>query len=155
MKLKLIRKYKKPNYTIGQLYINDLYFCDVAEDVDRGLKDSMSGLEIKSKKVYGKTAIPSGVYKITLDVISPKYSKSDFYIKYANKGRVPRLLNVKGFEGVLIHTGNTAEDSLGCLILGQNKVKGKVINSKETFKKLYPVLLEANKKKEDITIEII
>ena len=48
--------------------------------------------------------------------------------------------DIPGFEGVLIHVGNTAEDSSGCIIVGQNKVVGKVINSQETFIKLYKKL---------------
>lgn len=88
---------------------------------------------IQRIKLPKETAIPKGTYKITLDVISPKYSTKDFYIKNANKGRLPRLLNVPGYEGVLIHCGNTAADSAGCLIVGRNKKVGMVLDSKETF----------------------
>lgn len=151
MKILLKRIAKKPKYTIGRLSIDGTYQCDVIEDTDRGLTDKMSLEEIKNKKVYGETAIPTGTYKVTLDVVSPKYSKSPFYQTYANGGRVPRLLNVKGFDGVLIHTGNSEKDSLGCLLVGQNKVVGQVINSKETFKALYKELL---KDKNNITITI-
>lgn len=151
MKLLLKRIARKPNYTIGKLYIDNKYFCDIIEDTDRGLNDTMTVAEITKKKVYGKTAIPTGTYKVTLDVVSPKYSKSDFFIKNANGGRVPRLLNIKGFDGVLIHTGNTEQDSLGCLIVGQNKQVGKVLNSRETFVNLYKVLSTS---KDPITITI-
>lgn len=150
MKILLDRFFKGPKYTVGHLYIDGKYFCDTIEDVDRGLLDSMSLSEIKAKKIPSKTAIPRGTYKITLDVVSPKYSKRDYYIKVC-KGKVPRILNVKGFEGILLHTGNTEEDSAGCIILGENKVKGKVINSKVTFEKFYKELL---KDKDNITIEI-
>jgi hypothetical protein len=118
MKLLLKRIARKKDYTIGKLFIDDKYFCDTIEDTDRGLNQSMSVATINSKKVPHKTAIPTGTYKITLDVVSPRLSKKDFYIKNANKGRVPRILNVPGFEGVLIHTGNTQDDSSGCLIVG-------------------------------------
>lgn len=150
MKILLDRFFKGPKYTVGHLYIDGKYLCDTIEDVDRGLLDSMSLSEIKAKKISSKTAIPRGTYKITLDVVSPKYSKKDYYIKVC-KGKVPRILNVKGFEGILLHTGNTEEDSAGCIILGENKVKGKVINSKVTFEKFYKELL---KDKDNITIEI-
>lgn len=150
MKILLDRFFKGPKYTVGHLYIDGKYFCDTIEDVDRGLLDSMSLSEIKAKKIPSKTAIPRGTYKITLDVVSPKYSKRDYYIKVC-KGKVPRILNVKGFEGILLHTGNTEEDSTGCIILGENKVKGKVINSRVTFEKFYKELL---KDKDNITIEI-
>lgn len=150
MEILLDRFFKGPKYTVGHLYIDGKYFCDTIEDVDRGLLNSMPLSEIKAKKIPSKTAIPRGIYKITLDVVSPKYSKRDFYIKVC-KGKVPRILNVKGFEGILIHAGNTEEDSAGCIILGENKVKGKVINSRATFEKFYKELL---KDKNNITIEI-
>lgn len=150
MKILLDRFFKGPKYTVGHLYIDGKYFCDTIEDVDRGLLNSMPLSEIKAKKIPSKTAIPRGTYKITLDVISPKYSKRDYYIKVC-KGKVPRILNVKGFEGILLHTGNSEESSAGCIILGENKVKGKVINSRVTFEKFYKELL---KDKDNITIEI-
>lgn len=146
MKLTLKRIAKKDTYCIGKLYINGIYFADTIEDKDRGLKQSMSLSNIKKVKVQDKTAIPSGTYEIVLNVISPKYSKQDFYKNYANGGRVPRLLNVPGWEGVLIHAGNTAEDSSGCILVGQNKIVGQIINSKDTFKKLYKILQSANEK---------
>ena len=152
MNLVLDRFFKGPKYTVGHLYIDSKYFCDTIEDVDRGLLDSMSLAEIQSKKVSSETAIPRGIYKVTLDVVSPKYSKRDFYIKVCN-GKVPRLLNVKGFEGILIHAGNTEEDSAGCIILGENKVKGKVINSRATFEKFYNTLIKSNSKEITITIK--
>lgn len=152
MKLLLDRFFKGPKYTVGHLYIDGKYFCDTIEDVDRGLLDSMSLAEIQSKKIPSETAIPRGTYKVTLDVVSPKYSKRDFYIKVC-KGKVPRLLNVKGFEGILIHAGNTEEDSAGCIILGENKVKGKVINSRSTFEKFYNTLIKSNSKEITITIK--
>ena len=150
MKILLDRFFKGPKYTVGYLYIDGKYFCDTIEDVDRGLLNSMPLSEIIAKKIPSKTAIPRGTYKITLDVVSPKYSKRDYYIKVC-KGKVPRILNVKGFEGILLHTGNSEESSAGCIILGENKVKGKVINSRVTFEKFYKELL---KDKDNITIEI-
>lgn len=152
MKLTLKRIAKRSSYTIGKLYIDGVYFSDVLEDKDRGLKQSMSPSEISKIKVMHETAIPSGTYTVTLDVISPKYSQKTFYQQYANRGRVPRLLNVPGFEGILIHCGNVAGDSSGCILVGENKVVGKVLNSQATFKRLYPILQKA---KDKITIEII
>lgn len=153
MKLLLDRFFKGPKYTVGHLYIDGKYFCDTIEDVDRGLLDSMSLAEIQSKKIPSETAIPRGTYKVTLDVVSPKYSKRDFYIKVC-KGKVPRLLNVKGFEGILIHAGNTEEDSAGCLLVGMNLERGKVLKSQETFRKLYKILSGAKLRGEYIQITI-
>lgn len=150
MELIVDRKWKKPNYTISNLTINGKWFCNVIEDTDRGLKDTMTLEQIKSIKKPSLTAIPSGKYKVTLDVVSPKFSTNTYYKKVC-QGKLPRLLNVKGFEGILIHVGNTEKASAGCLIVGENKVKGQVINSKATFEKLYKELL---KDKNNITIEI-
>lgn len=149
MKLTLKRTAKKPTYTIGKLYIDDVYFCDTIEDTDRGLYQGQDLALIKKIKINSKTAIPIGTYKITLNVVSPKYSKKKIYQDIC-KGRVPRLLNVPGYEGVLIHIGNTADDSSGCILVGENKQVGKVLNSTETFRKLYNKI----KGQENLTIEI-
>jgi hypothetical protein len=103
-------------------------------------------------KVYGKTAIPYGRYEITMKVQSPKYSQRASYAWC--KGYLPRLLNVPHFDGILIHAGNTSEDSSGCVLCGENKVKGQVINSMATLKRLYPMLKKASDKGEKIWITI-
>ena len=151
MELVLERKWKKSDYTIGILLIDNKKFCEVIEDKDRGLKDSMTTEQIKLIKKPNMTAIPTGTYDVTLDVFSSKFGNIPFYKKVCN-GKLPRLLNVKGFEGILIHCGNTQLDTSGCLIVGENKVKGKVINSKITFEKLYNILENS---KDKITIKII
>lgn len=91
MLIKVERKWKKDTYTIGRVYIDGIYFSNSLEDVDRGLDDSMSEEEIKSKKVYGKTAIPTGRYEV-IYTYSPKFRR-----------HLPRLQNVKGFTGILVH----------------------------------------------------
>jgi hypothetical protein len=68
-------------------------------------------------------------------------------------GYMPRLVNVTGFEGVLIHVGNTAKDTEGCLLVGKNTKVGKVLESRQTFVKLYGVLLEGKSEGIYITIE--
>ena len=88
------------------------------------------------------------------NVVSPKYSTNTFYKQVCN-GKVPRLLNVKGFEGILIHAGNSSKDSAGRLLVGVNKVKGQVLNSRETFKELYKLLKDKHDKGEKITIKIL
>lgn len=148
MKLILERNWSKETYTIGKLYYIDedtqakRYICDTLEDTDRRLTDDMTIEAIKKLKVYAETAIPSGTYQITLNTISPKYSKRKYY-KDLCGGKVPRLLNVKGYDGVLIHIGNTNKDTAGCILVGENKVKGRVINSTKAFEKLYKILKSA------------
>lgn len=146
--LLLKRIAKKPMYTIGKLYIDDKYFCDTIEDTDRGLSQALP-LDINAmRKVKGKTAIPTGTYKITLDVVSQRFGNRAQY-KFCN-GKLPRLLNVPAFEGVLIHIGNDANDTEGCILVGKNKQVGKVLDSTITFRKLYEIL----KVHKDITITI-
>lgn len=148
MKLILERNWNKETYTIGKLYYIDedtqakRYICDTLEDTDRRLTDDMTIEAIKKLKVYAETAIPSGTYQITLNTISPKYNKRKYY-KDLCGGKVPRLLGVKGYDGVLIHIGNTNKDTAGCILVGENKVKGRVINSTKAFEKLYKILKSA------------
>ena len=151
MKLTLKRIAKKTTYTIGKLYIDGQYFCDTLEDKDRGLDQKMTLDEIKKKKVHGQTAIPIGTYKVTLDVISPKFGGRVFYKQFANGGRVPRILNIPGFDGVLLHVGNLPSQTDGCVLVGRNTKVGMVLNSKETFINLYKELL---KDKNNITLTI-
>lgn len=154
MELIVDRKWKKQSYTISNLIIDNKVFCQVLEDTDRGLDDSMSLAKIRELKKPSITAIPRGTYEVTLDVYSPKFGSKSFYKEVCN-GKVPRLLNVKGFDGVLIHAGNTDKDSAGCLLVGMNLEKGKVLKSQETFRELYKLLKDVHDKGEKITIKIL
>lgn len=152
MEITLYRKYKLPTYTIGKLYIDGQYLCDTVEDKDRGLYQGMSLEWLRELKVYGETAIPYGRYKVTLNVQSPKYANSKQYAKC--KGYLPRLMDVPAFDGILVHIGNFAKDSCGCILLGENKVKGGVVNSTEWFWKFYDILKKANNEGKDIYFTI-
>lgn len=154
MDLTLNRFAKKASYTIGNLYIDGKFFCNTLEDTDRGLDNSMDINKIKELKKPSITAIPKGVYNITLDVYSPKFGSQAFY-KEVCKGKLPRLLNVKGFDGILIHAGNTNKDTSGCILVGMNTIKGQVTDSREYFRKLYIKLKEARDREEALTIKII
>ena len=148
MKLVLKRIAKLDKYTIGKLYIDGKYFCDVLEDPDRGLSSNMPLDEIKKIKVKGETAIPIGTYKINMNIISPKF-KNKFWAKPYN-GKIPRLENVPGYEGILIHPGSYPEDTQGCILVGKNKIKGQVVESQNTFHSLMNILKGNN----DIIITI-
>lgn len=150
MKIFVKRIAKLPTYTIGKMYINDKFICDTLEDPDRSLNQDMPLSEIQKKKVYGETAIPTGTYNVTMNVVSPKFKNRSWAKPY--KGKIPRLLNVPGFDGILIHPGNQASESLGCIFPGENKVKGKVLNSTIAFNKIMSILL--NNKDEELTITI-
>ena len=154
MKILIDRKWKKAEYTIGKLFIDDVFFCNTLEDKDRGLDSTMPLEEIKKKKVAGVTAIPTGTYNIRMDIVSPKYSMKDWFVNNCHGARMPRLENVRGFEGVLIHSGNTALDTDGCVLVGKNDVKGMITKSKDYFLQLYNKMYAAYKKGEKITIII-
>lgn len=133
LELLVDRKYKKSEYTIGILYIDGKYFSETLEDCDRGLKSVMSDTEFKFRKIYGKTAIPTGTYDIRM-TYSPKFKDRPWGKKYG--GKVIQIMDVRGFTGVRIHPGNTAADTLGCILLGRNLEKGKVLYSTDYYYKL-------------------
>lgn len=134
MRLTLIRIANKPTYCIGKLYIDGKYFSETLEDVDRGLDDSMTDEQIKKLKVKDETAIPTGIYQVTI-TYSPKYKKN-----------MPLINNVKGYSGIRIHSGNTAKDTSGCILVGKNKEVGKVLESRVTFNALFKRLMQAKGK---------
>ena len=143
MKLLLKRRYLGDEYTIGSLFINDTYFSDTLEDKVRDHNKDGDLNDPGEGKVYGKTAIPYGEYQVIVNK-SPKFGRM-----------LPRLLNVPHFEGILIHRGNTHYDSAGCILVGENKVKGKVINSTKYEVEIVRILQDAMQRGEKITIKII
>lgn len=134
MELKLLRKYSKPSYTIGHLYIDGKYFCDTLEDTVRDL--------VKEKKVKGRTAIPAGRYRVILNW-SQRFGKP-----------LPLLLDVPHFEGIRIHAGNTAKDTEGCILVGRNTLPGTLTESKVTMQDLMQLLTSANNRGEEIWITV-
>ena len=141
MKLRVKRVFRGDSYTIGHMYIDEFdngdykYFCDTLEDKCRITDGDCS------TKVYGETAIPEGTYK--------------FIMPYLNKYRrkVPLLIDVPCFTGILIHAGNTIFHTEGCILVGKNKEKGKVLESKLTVDALTQILNNANQ--QEFEIEII
>ena len=135
MKLRVERLWKKPAYTVGRLFVDGKFFCNTLEDTVRDLSNE--------KKVYGKTAIPYGEYKVVYNW-SPKFGRN-----------LPRLLNVPALEGILIHPGNTADDSAGCILVGRNTEVGRLTESRYTSDKLNVLIEDAQRGGESITIEIV
>ena len=117
IQIKLIRDTFTDNCTLGKMYVNGAYFCETLEDKDRGLNQSLPLEENKRLKVKGETCIPYGKYKGIVNV-SP-----------AKKRALPRLLDVEGFNGILIHKGNTKIDSLGCILVGRKRSIESVLQS--------------------------
>lgn len=144
MKLMLKRKFFGSAYTIGDFFIDGVFFCNTIEDVVRRLPatcpNTPKGRNCTCKeKVYAETAIPAGTYKVTME-FSPRFKRC-----------LPLLHDVPHFIGILIHSGNTQRDSAGCLIVGFNTVKGMVTNSRATSDKLNAILMN----EKEITIQVV
>lgn len=138
MKLLLKRIALKSTYTIGRLFVDGKYFCDTLEPTVRDLNKN-GFFDNGEEKQFGKTAIPYGTYNVTL-TMSPRF------------GRIlPLLHGVQDFVGVRIHSGNTADDTQGCILVGLNRAVGKVLDSRKTEQRLVNTMLD---KHEDITITI-
>ena len=142
MELRLERLWPKAEYTVGRLYIDGELFCNTLEDkvADVNRNGEFDGTE---RKVPGKTAIPYGNYKICFGW-SPRFGRN-----------LPRLLNVTAFEGILIHPGNTAEDSTGCILVGRNTEVGRLTQSRLYSDELNKRIDIAQRRGEPITIEIV
>lgn len=142
MELRVERLWPRENYTVGRLYVNNEFFSNTLEDkiID---KNKNGVFDNDEKKVYGESAIPYGKYKVVYNY-SPKFGRN-----------LPRLLGVPHFEGILIHPGNTAKDSFGCILVGKNTSKGMLSESRYTSDKLNEIIDAAQKRGEEIIIEIV
>jgi hypothetical protein len=140
-KIKIIRKFFGTDYTIGRLFIDDKQICDTLEDTVRDKNNDGDLNDPGETKIFGKTAIPRGTYRMIIN--HSNHFNCD----------MPLLLNVVGFEGIRIHPGNTAEDTEGCILLGFNTEKGKVINSRIAWNKFMDIILSSHQKEWMITIE--
>lgn len=143
LNLKLERKWKKEKYTIGNLYVNGVFFSNVLEDTVRGLRQDMTPEEIQKIKIHGQTAIPSGRYEIRV-TLSARFRR-----------QLPVLLNVPGYAGVRIHPGNTDANTEGCLLPGKNDRVGQVSNSRATMAALQKQIEEAIYQNSKVYIEIV
>jgi hypothetical protein len=139
MKIKVVRQVFTDKSTIGSLYVNDVFFCYTLEDKDRGLDQSQSVFTIQAKKLFGITAIPYGNYPLIVNK-SPKFGRL-----------LPRLQGIKGFDGVLIHRGNSAEHSHGCILVGYKKGVDCIMESTKAEADLITIL----QKESTHTIEIV
>lgn len=139
MYLQLVRENMSELATEGKLFVNGTFECYSLEDTDRQLENG-------GEKIYGKTAIPRGVY--------------DVVISYSQRFKqdMPEILNVPQFEGIRIHWGNKAEDTDGCPLVGaENKTNDDnwIGQSKIAYDKLLSKMIEAKERGEKLTIEIV
>lgn len=137
MKMLLLRQPSADGATLGDLWVEDPNGvsrpeCVTLEDVARP----------KGVKIFGKTCIPSGTYNVVV-TMSPRF-----------RTRLPLLENVKGFEGVRIHTGNTPEDTEGCILVGQVRGVGRIERSRLAFEPLFRKIENALARGEKVTLEI-
>lgn len=153
MELLVDRRWPKATYTIGRFFINGKLTCNTLEDADRGLSQYDPLSQIWSTKIPNETAIPKGRYRVRMDIVSPKYGAIQYY-RNLTDGKMPRLEDVPGFSGILIHPGNSPEDTSGCLLLGANTVKGRLTNSRYWFETVYREMRKAADKGEEIWITI-
>ena len=142
MQFKLHRRYLGPEYTIGSLFINGEYLCDTIEDKVRDLNKDGDLDDPGEEKVYAETAIPYGTYAMDL-TMSPKFQRL-----------LPLVQDVPHFTGIRIHRGNTAKDSAGCIIPGENKDIGRVVNSTKYELMIIERMLDAIRYGEQVLIKI-
>lgn len=142
MRLLLQRKYIRGDYTIGRLYVDGVFYSNTLEPTVRDLNRN-GKFDSGEKKIKGKTAIPYGLYRVIYNW-SPKFGRN-----------LPRLLDVPEFEGVLIHSGNSVRDTAGCILVGENKIKGGLVNSRYWSDLLNKKIDTAIQHGERVEIEII
>lgn len=143
MELQLKREIFTDESTIGTLTIDGKFECFILEDKDRGLNDTLTLEQILKVKVYGKTCIPYGRYEV------------DWTMSARFKVMMPILLNVKGWSGIRIHSGNTEIHSLGCLLCGTRKKNNMVTESTLATRNLYAKIEAAKKQGQRIYITIV
>lgn len=134
MELSVARFQKTDKSSIGRLGLNGQPFCYSLEDKDRGLSKEQDLSLILKTKQYGTTAIPKGRYEVIINF-------SNRFQKY-----LPLLLNVPGFEGIRIHPGNVAANTLGCILPGEGYNTDFVGSSVKAFNRLFAELKKAEKK---------
>lgn len=148
MEITIDRRYKREDYTVSRVYVDGerwgdgSHWCSALEDTDRGLHSGMKKSEITRRKIYGRTAIPGGMYDVVI-THSPRFGKP-----------LPLVVGVPGFEGVRIHPGNTAEDTDGCILLGENSVRGKVMNSRYWCMRMQELIKKALDRGEKVTLMV-
>ena len=140
-------------YCVGRLYVDGQFFCHTLEPYDFGFTQLAYKSAIEAQKKAHTCAIPSGKYAIAMHIHSPRFGSVDFY-KQNCSGFLPRLMGVPCYEGVLIHAGNTENDTQGCILVGVNNEVGRVNDSRSTFLKLYRLMKAAARNMEGIYITI-
>lgn len=141
MVIKLVRKHLGHNFTEGKLFVNDGFECYTVEDQDRKLEKF--GCEYK---VQNKTCIPRGKYKVTISM-SQRFGK-----------HLIEVLDVPCFKGIRIHSGNSSEDTEGCIIVGSVNNRDDdnwVGSSRDAYEKLHQKVKRALSNGEEVMLEVV
>lgn len=141
MRLTLKRDPSFAGATMGRLYVNDVMVCHTLEDEIR----EVHGVDVIKWKVPGKTAIPAGSYRVTLDY-SPRFGVD-----------TPTINGVPGFTHIRMHAGNVSGDTEGCILLGMQATECSLIGgtSKPAVRAVKQELLEARERGEQLIITVI
>lgn len=153
MKIEIKRCERTDRYTMGRLFVDGDYLCDTLENTDRdynrnGLFDLPDEM-----KIAGLTAVPYGFYRVRLDVISPRFARKRGYESIG--ARMPRLVDVPGFSGVLLHPGNTVADTAGCILVGHRCGAGRLTRSRQAFFNLYERMQKAVDAGQELELTIV
>ena len=146
MKLHLFRYSENDESTLGLLYVNGKFICYTLED------------QYQENKVYEETRIPVGEYKITLRTVGGFHERYKVKFKDIHKGTL-WIRDIPGFEYVLIHCGNTDNDTAGCILVGDSSLqnvsnRGYIGDSVKAYRRIYPAIAQALTQGEHVTIEI-
>lgn len=136
MELRVERKWKKRGYTIGRFYVDGKLWCNTLEDEVREIGEGGTG------KIAGRTAIPAGRYRVVYNW-SPKFGRN-----------LPRLLGVPHFDGILIHPGNSADDSAGCILVGYNTERGRLTDSRDVSDRLNVLVEDEQRHRREVWISV-
>lgn len=143
MKLLIERNEFNKNSTQGKLYVNGVYLADTLEPTDRWLHGGMTETQIADIKINGKTAIPAGIYPVTLKY-SPRFKRV-----------LPTIEDVKCFDGVRIHAGNSYQDTAGCVLLGERVQKDIIANSRQMVDRIQQMIVNSIEADEGVTLQIV
>ena len=157
MEIILIRKFKKENYTIGDITIDGEFICNSLEDKDYGFTTTTDPEIIKAtKRAHPKqVAIPAGRYEVKCSIYCGMSDRHKWYRTTSCDGKIPRLYKVPGYTGILIHCGTTADHSAGCILVGYNTIKGMLTDSKKAFTHICDRIMGALNRGEKVWIRIV
>ena len=135
-------------YTISRLYIDGEYICDTMEDKDYGFDCTTDvGIICQAKKMHpAAVAIPWGRYEVDTKYARGFANTHPWYKSQPLGSHIPCLVRVPGYSGILIHCGSNKDHTAGCIIVGYNKVKGALVDSKQAYIKVVTAIRNANAK---------